>query len=164
MTEDEKAIKDVLWGMYQEHCTQGRHHETQRATVTNLIIAVAAGVLALLTFDKAINKFDLPLTVFLFMLGLFGAAFSTKHYERWSLHMQRARSYRNKLDALMFDNLINELKRDGDKKHEEEFKEEHKWQLKKIRLHQLWVSLHLLIAALGVGLSLIAIFWPQKAT
>jgi hypothetical protein len=43
-----KDKSDILWGMYQEHTTQGRHHEVQRASMTNIIIVVAGGVLALI--------------------------------------------------------------------------------------------------------------------
>src|SRR5437868_4603714 len=95
------ALRDVLWKMYEENVTEGRHHETQRATVTNLVIAIAAAVLGLVTYDKAITHLDLPLTIFLVFLGVFGAAFSSKYYERFRLHMKRAKKYRNALDKLL---------------------------------------------------------------
>jgi len=63
--DNKDALIDILWKMYEENVTEGRHHETQRATVTNLVIAIAAGVLALVTFDKGITLIDLPLTIFL---------------------------------------------------------------------------------------------------
>ena len=34
MTDNDTPSLDVLWKMYQEHCTQGRHHETQGSTAT----------------------------------------------------------------------------------------------------------------------------------
>jgi hypothetical protein len=33
MRDENAPSRDVLWKMYQEHCTQGRHHETQRSAV-----------------------------------------------------------------------------------------------------------------------------------
>src|SRR5205823_6558463 len=62
--EDNSALRDVLWKMYHEHCTQGRHHETQRSSVASALIAISGGVIGLITFDKAVTATDLPLAVF----------------------------------------------------------------------------------------------------
>src|SRR3712207_1575685 len=83
--------KDVLWKFYQDYLTQMRHYEMQRSTVTNLLLLVAAAVLAFITYDKVLSRSDLPLTGLLVIIGLFGAAFSLKHYERTSFHIERAR-------------------------------------------------------------------------
>lgn len=96
-----EMLKDLLWGMYQENTTHGRHHETQRSTVTNAIIVLAGALIALVTFDKALNPADIPATVFLIGLGVFGAVFSAQHYAKYSRHMARARQYRNALDTLL---------------------------------------------------------------
>ena len=186
MAGPENILRDVLWKMYQEHCNEGRHHETQRSTVTNLVIVVAAGVIGLITYDKGITWADLPLTCFLILLGLFGAVFTLKHYERFAMHMARARSYRDALDELLpkVDALLartsnaiakygdesamflKALKRDADAKHEIDFpkmanRKVTQFWLKfilKRRLHQLWLTLHLFIAGLGIVLSIIAAF------
>ncbi len=147
-----KDETDILWGMYQEHCTQGRHHETQRATVTNLIVAVSAGIISLVTYDKQINLTDLPLTAFLTAIGLFGAALSHKHYERFCFHMDRAREYRNELDKLVPQAKITALKQAADDIHKKHFS---RGDLA-IRLNWLWLCLHFLIAILGVLLSILA--------
>jgi hypothetical protein len=34
---DDRA--ELYWRMYQENCTQGRHHETQRAAVTTVLVS-----------------------------------------------------------------------------------------------------------------------------
>ena len=108
---------DILWGMYQENTTQGRHHESQRETVTNLIITITGVLLALIALDDKLNQADLPLAIFVTLLGLWGAVFSLKHYERYLLHMSRARQYRNALDALLNDAGIKKLKQDADAEH-----------------------------------------------
>jgi hypothetical protein len=175
-----ETLRDIFWKMYQENVTEGRHHETQRATVTNLVITIAAAALALVTFDKAITTVDLPLTIFLVLLGMFGAAFSSKYYERFQLHMERARAYRNAIDSLLPNfNTLSEpvwnLKEIADAEHEESIlkvakgkKKKTNWQrwmtfIHKRRLYQLWLTFHLLIALIGLILSIVARFFPIKA-
>src|SRR5262245_45115208 len=115
--EEKAALRDVLWKMYQEHCTQGRHHETQRAAVATAVLAIAAAAIGLATIDKGLTQVDLPATVFLVAVGVFGAIFAYKHYERFSMHMKRARHYRDELDSLLFGSPLKRLKKLADLKH-----------------------------------------------
>lgn len=91
---------DVLWGMYQEHCTQGRHHEDQRSTTANLILALGAAATGLISF-KDFTKDMWPLAVLVALLGLFGALFSLKHYERFRYHMKCAGEFRKALEKVV---------------------------------------------------------------
>ncbi len=152
MTDDEKIIKDVLWGMYQENIIQGRHHETQRATVTGAIIAFVGLVINGTNFDKVIDKNDLPFAIFLIFIGIFGAVFSYKQYERYLLHTKRASKYRNELDNLQFDGLIRKLKSIADEEHNKEFTKS-----SKLKLHYLWMSINLFVALIGMILVFIEI-------
>lgn len=158
MADDNVALRDVLWKMYQEHCTQGRHHETQRSTVAAALIAISGGVIGLITFDKAVTATDLPLAFFLFVLGAFGAVFSAKHYERFSLHMERARRHRDALDKLLPGTPLKQLKKDADEKHAKEFPH-----LEGVRLHRFWFWLYALLATLGIVLSVVAVLFPWHA-
>ena len=197
MANEIDALRECLWKVYLEEITQGRHHETQRVNVTNLVIAVAAAILALATFDKALNRSDLPLTIFLIVLGMFGAAFSSKHYERFRKHMLCARNYRNAIDATLpnlsiLDTTGNEsltkavtsvpskdalstkplkiLKQAAGIEHRNfpasfDGGIQRSWMrfIHKRHLYQMWLTFHLLIAMLGVVLSIIAAFFPQRA-
>jgi hypothetical protein len=138
---------ETLWRLYQDHLTHGRHHETLRATTTTVLLAVAAGVLGLLGASRAwpLGLEQLPLSTFLVLLGVFGAFFSAKYHERFVFHMNRAREYRHILDKNLPDAKINAGRPTADRKT----KAEHPW-LYKRRLWIFWVSLHLLIALLGV--------------
>jgi hypothetical protein len=191
MTNEEREItKDVLWGMYQEHVIQGRHHEVQRATVTNLIILLAAGITTFVTVDKAIVDADLPATILLMALGLFGAVFSAQHYERYSKHMDRAKQYRDALDCVLpnindalfanqkkicedlrrkssrpglpiLSGLLLALKEAGDDRHKQR-KRSRIGSITPGGLHVLWVLLHLLIFSLGLALTVIASKYPHS--
>ena len=176
---DEDNARDVLWKMYEENVTQGRHHETQRTAVSSLILGVAAGILGLIAFDKAITAADVPLTLFLTVLALFGAMFSAKHYERFKSHMERARKYRDGLDQLLpdvdqlfpktsafraeLDEILAHSKKPPPTKPVKFLKyaarEKHD-SLLPDRLHWYWIEFNLLISALGV-LTVWAVVCPQ---
>ncbi len=152
MGDDNSALRDVLWKMYQEHCTQGRHHETQRSTVAGALIAISGGVMGLITFDKAVTITDLPLALFLFALGGFGAVFSSKHYERFNLHMARARHHRDELDSLLPGAPLKRLKKAADDQHNAAFP-----RMSVLRLNRFWLWFYVLLATVGVVLSILSI-------
>jgi hypothetical protein len=156
---DEIALRDACWKLYAEHCTHVRHHESQRSTVAASILAIASAIIGLVTFDKGIIASDLPLTVLLVFLGGFGALFSAKQYERASLHTERARRYRDAVDATLDGGPLKALKREADVAHEKDFP-----RLEKLRLNKFWVALYLLLSAIGVALSIIAACYPYCAS
>lgn len=85
MTMDNQDLKDTLWRLYEDHYTQVRHYETQRSTVTNLLLTIAAALLAFITYDKA--AYLVPHLALNIMSGL-------------PFHYNRLMMYRNKLDDL----------------------------------------------------------------
>jgi uncharacterized membrane protein YidH (DUF202 family) len=141
---------DFLWGMYQEHCTQGRHHEVQRGTVSSFIIIVAGGVLAFMA-NREVPRGKWSLAVFLIIVGLFGALFSAKQYERFSRHMGIASKYRRELEELL-GNKVASIGSGLKSEHEKTFP-----RLAKLHLHYFWIALHLLIASLGITLLILAL-------
>ncbi|MER8389405.1 hypothetical protein NKH14_28620 [Mesorhizobium sp. M1380] len=148
MSESELERRDVFWKMYQEHCTQGRHHETQRSTVATALIAIAAASIGFITLDRGLTRIDMPLTLFMVGVGVFGAAFSAKHYERFSLHMERGRAYRDELDSLLKGAPIKRLKNLADKEHTQHFP-----RLENLRLNAFWLIMYLFLCGLGVVLT-----------
>jgi hypothetical protein len=78
-------------------------------------------------------------------LGVFGAVFSAKQYERFGLHMNRARGYRLELEKRLQPAVpIIDIKRIADQasasKHPFLFKRS---------LHGFWIVMNLLVAVLG---------------
>jgi len=144
---------DTLWNFYQEHCAWERHHEGQRVLVTNILIAIAAGILGVITFDQHLAPIDLPLTIFLILQGSFGALFVAKHYERFARHQRLAKKYREALDCHFPDSKILQLRESADKEHRELSP-----LLSRLPLHRFWVVLHLLIALSGAALTGIILF------
>jgi fatty acid desaturase len=151
--------QDILWNMYQEHCTQGRHIETLRATTTNILLAIAAGAIAVITHgERPMSLNNLPLAILLIPIGLLGVIFSWKYHERFSMHMERARQYRDALEELGPASNIRMLKSQADaitkQKHPIMFD---------LRLYKFWIGLHFLVAILGLILTVVIIMnnWVQ---
>jgi uncharacterized protein YacL len=150
--DKESALLDILWKNCQEHWQQGRHHELQRSSVANVLIAISGAVIGLVTFDKSIDISDAPLTIFLIVIAVFGVVFSAKHYERFSFHIRRAKGYREKINNFFPDANLSEIRVIADEKHSEKHPK-----LKKIHLHYLWFGLYVLIALMGGILTIIAV-------
>lgn len=140
-----KDKTDLLWGMYQENTTQARHHEGQRQAVTAIVISLAGALLTIVGLDKTVTLADLPLSCFLVLLGLWGALFSAKQYERTTLHTERARRYRDALDESVPDAYLKVLKQQADDDHNK------KWPwLHDTRLFWFWISIHLVVSLVGL--------------
>jgi hypothetical protein len=138
---------NVLLAMYNEQCTQARHYESQRSTVSGFLVAISAAMIGLITYDQHITRSDLPAAIFLFVLGVFGMVSSVRHYERSLRHGKRAQEYRKKLNALIQDAEILKLREDADRETKSRFSKF--YYLPYVRLHHIWHVLHLAIALLG---------------
>ncbi|MCU1264603.1 MAG: hypothetical protein JWM21_921 [Acidobacteria bacterium] len=91
--------KDVLLGLYQENRTHLRHHESQRSTVTNIILVTTVGLVGLvreLTFN------DWPLLLAMILVGAFGTVFNAKQNEQVRRYKARSWEYDEALDELLF--------------------------------------------------------------
>lgn len=150
MDDENVSLRDLLWKLYEENRAQVRHHESQGSVVSCVFVAVAAGVIVLASLDEAASFLDLARAVFLWVLGICGAVFSAKHYERSRLHTERASRYLAQLDSLF---PGQPLKRPEDEAENKQKKESPA--LHRLRLNDFWIWLHVLIAAVG-GLMTIA--------
>lgn len=88
-------VSDYLWNMYNEHTSQGRHHETQRTAVSTVILALAGAVVAVIAQGHFRHTWSLA--AFLILLGLVGALFSLKQAERTRMHITIASAFRQQL-------------------------------------------------------------------
>lgn len=121
------------------------------ATTTTVLLAIAAGILGLLGGGHSgpLTRVQLPLTAFLVVLGVFGAFFSAKYHDRFEFHMFRGREYRDALET----NLPG--LRGSERRHSADVASRAKYPwLHRRRLYAFWVLLHLLVAAIGVTLTL----------
>jgi len=116
---DDRA--ELYWRMYQENCTQGRHHETQRAAVTTVLVSVVAAASAFMRpTSLPISKGYIPFANLVSAIGAFGAIVTRKQYERFAMHMRRASRYRNEIDKLYPGLILKALKQSADAAHKAE--------------------------------------------
>jgi hypothetical protein len=148
--------------MYKECCNQGRHHETQRSTITTVSFGVASAILAYIAKEGGSGRNLLGLSIFLTILGIIAAILSYKQYERFRLAMDRASQYRDAIDTLpptvvgpapapILTPSLSTLKTAGDKYHRQKYPF-----IEPIRLHTLWLILFLLVAAAGGWFTFVA--------
>ena len=143
---------DVLLYFIEENWTQTRQHENQRATISNLIVIIAAAISGVIT-QSGFNKDSLPLALILVALGIYGAIASAKLYERSQYHNKRANYLRTRLDELCPDAEIVKLKTLADKEHRDHYP----ILATRISLHNVWLLLHIFIALLGAVFTIIII-------
>jgi hypothetical protein len=157
---DPVALSDVetdfYISQYEEHTEQGRHLETERSTVTNIVGAVAAAILVFMgtkEFHPDRLSWFLPLApLMLAALGLYGYQMTKVLYDRIRKSMDFAYGFRYVLE-----------KRLSAKEAETLHGAVSQFYTKDIRLHKLWPAFNLTIAIIGVVLSAIAVVWVLRA-
>jgi hypothetical protein len=142
---------DVLLHYIEENWTQARQSENQRATISNLIVIIAAALSGVVT-QTGFNKNSLPLALIMIVFGIYGVIASAKLYERSKFHIERARKLRKRLDELCPDAQVSILQDAADVKHNRKYKI-----LSKPIDNYVWVFLHIFIALLGVVFTIIII-------
>ena len=149
-------LGDHLWKAYTFNADQAIHHEKQRATLTGLVLAISAAIIGLITFDRSVEApIDSLLSLFLVVIGAFGAIFSMKQYERSQFHVERSRGYRRAIEDLLPGEPMRVIKNDADLRHREKFP-----RLTRVRLYPWWLALCLAPAAVGSVLCAISVLSP----
>jgi len=145
---------ETLLAFYLEDIQYARHHEQLRSQATNIILAAGAVLGATIGFDDSISSADIPTAIFLILIGVFGAAFNFKHYERYNLHYARAREYRSELANTTGLKVV-VMKEVADEKHRLNFPRSHKW-----RLVTFWCGMPLCVSMMGIVV--VALVWLDE--
>ena len=91
--------RKLLWDLSSERRSQARHSETLRSSVAGYVIAAATAVIAVITYDKHINIYDLPLCISVVIIGIVGSIFSATYTERYHRNRRRASHLLKELDS-----------------------------------------------------------------
>ncbi len=138
-------ICEMQWGF-------ARQTEDQRAQITNIVLLITSVVIGFIA-QKGLSFDVLPLTVLLIALGIYGAVASEKLYERFGFFRARIDVVEKKLDKLRPGAELLKLWQDAHAVNAREFP-----RLNKLRLHHLWLVLHLGIAVTGIILTAFVVF------
>ena len=82
---------DTLLAYWSEHREQLRQSESQRAVLTNYVLAIAAAISGLVV-QQRFRAQTLPLSVLVVLIGLYGALAAAKYHERANYHLGQARA------------------------------------------------------------------------
>jgi len=142
---------DILLHMIQEQWAQARQSENQRSTISNFTIVIALAAFGFLAKTTPGRK-AIPLTIFLTVLGVFGALICAKFYERFYLHIQRVGRMMERLDQLHPEAQLCRLEQRADDMHNQRFP-----LTIHLRLHHLWMTIHIAIALIGAICTILVI-------
>lgn len=135
---------DLLWSLYISERDFVRHHEEQRTAASNILAAIAAGLIVALGTEQLITPIEIGICVGLIAMGRFGERFCRKLSERMALHQARSYSYLTELDQLIGEVDIAKHKAEVNAAHEEKHPV-----YAKIRLRALWYHFHRAIFLFG---------------
>src|SRR5580693_9786162 len=85
------ATPDTLVAYWGEHRTQLRQSESQRAVLTNYVLAIAAAISGLVV-QQRFRMQTLPLSIMVVLIGLYGALAAAKYHARANYHLGQARA------------------------------------------------------------------------
>ena len=134
--------EDAILEMYKMQVHRSEHYEAQRVAVANVVITLAAALVALATFDNRLSRVDALNGVVVVLLGIFGWVATKLHGVRAQRHGQRASEYRDELDRRMPSAGINETR------NLVPYQDTH--------LRRVWEVLHLAIILIGLVLFALA--------
>lgn len=143
----------LLLAIHEHHERQSRHHDDQNAKVVSLVLVLASAALGLVGLDNRIDAIDIWLGAFLFLIGCYGAAFSTKHYERHFRKKLAAHKVRDEIETICTDPQLRDLRLDAESDHLQHFPQ---WLIRR-PLYHAWIAVHVFVAGFGVAVTLLAI-------
>ena len=149
VTQDKRA--DILQATFKHYFEMAMDHHTKAATTSNILLIVVGAIIGLASLDNRLGGgVDLIGGLAVFIIGLFGAAWVWKQHERYHFWEHIASKYEEKLTK-----VVPELEtRDTYYKDAEEATAKEFGSLFATRIldRYLWVSLHGLVAVIGLGL------------
>lgn len=160
---------EILQDYYSEHTARAAKHEEQRERITGIILTIAGLLIGLVTFAK-LSMWALSASIPIAFLGVYGYLFSGKHYERFKYHTQIVRGIRKEIELMEQggrhqEKSFSAIRAEAEEAHYSKFtwpklsggssqyQNKAKSWIARQRLHIFWEFLHLLIAFMGVGLS-----------
>jgi hypothetical protein len=155
-----KVQKDLLWGLYQDVRSHARHTETLRSSAVNYVLVVASALITVITFDKQVDRYDLPLCLIVSLIGLISALFSASYAELYYRNRVRAGHLLDHLDAAFFEGrapaTLSQVLANADEAHRKT--KIYRWSRRITgSTHVFWLVLPLVVFAIGVTLTFLAL-------
>ena len=130
-------------------------HHTKAATTSSFLLIIVGVIISFVSLDASIGgTVDLVSGLAVFVIGLFGAAWTWKQHERYYFWQHIAYEYQNQLKRIVPELQTGKAYYGG----AEDAAAERYPSLFAKSIHErwLWVSLHGIVAAIGLGLMALA--------
>jgi hypothetical protein len=135
--------RTFLIAMYEEHAEHARQHENLRATVATIFVALIAGIF---TYGAA-GANRVPMSgALICAISILGCLLNVKHYERYSMHREVLRGYREALELGLNNSALGRINSEFREWHEIQWPFLSKW----VRLHYLWASVYFVTFIIGL--------------
>lgn len=136
----------ILLRLWQEQRDQARQSENHRA-VLSITIALICAIAGVASVEVQPVPVQASLALVVVMLALIGAVSSHKYYERHQMHINEAHRLRQQLDRLRPHLRIETTWTGSRAEHAARYPLAYR-----LRLHHLWVVVHLMVALVGAVL------------
>lgn len=145
---------ELAWNLYISEREFIKHHENQRTTASNILAAIAAGLIVALGTDELTLEIQVLISFLLSAMGFFGYVFCSKLYALIMLHAGRSYEYLKLLDKEYKQVDVDKIKKKAKDKNKKQFK-----RFGTLGLNTIWRLFHLFICFTGV---LLFIFFLSK--
>ncbi len=144
---------DILQATFQHYFNMAMDHNAKAATTSNILLVVVGAIIAIVARDNEIKGFaDSGGAIAVCVIGIFGVVWVRKQQERYHYWQSIALQYQEELIK-----IVPLLKaRDAYEKCAESVAAEEVGPILARRIYErhLWVTLHVIVVILGVGLFL----------
>jgi len=137
---------ELVWRVYADNRTDARHHETQRSTVTSVLLAIASAITAVAGVQwRAGASPHWSLGLLLLLVGAVGVLFTRTLYERCWWHVRRGEACLQWLAQAVPDAGLHSTLERADAKHQQQFGAD-----LDTPLGRLWYGPHIAVVVLGL--------------
>jgi hypothetical protein len=132
-----------LWSLYLSERDFIKHHEVQRTQASNILAAIAAGLVVAIGSGEMTPEVGFVISIMLMAIGLFGYLFCGKLYSLIQLHAERSYQYH---------------KAAAEQKHARKFKF-----FGPFKLNGIWLRFHVLVFIVGLACATVygTELWPD---
>lgn len=151
---------DILQATFQHYFNMAMDHNAKAATTTNILLVVVGAIIAIIGHDNEIKGIvDSGGAIAVCVIGIFGVAWVRKQQERYHYWQSIALQYQAELTQIV--PLLKTRDAYEDEAVKTAEKEIGKILARRIFERHLWVTLHIIVLVIGLGLLLVSLFQPS---
>ncbi|NIT61359.1 MAG: hypothetical protein GWN00_35685 [Aliifodinibius sp.] len=147
VSPDKKA--DVLQATFKHYFDMAMDHHTKAGTTSHILLIIVGAIITLVGLEQTGAEVDKAAGLAICLIGLFGAVWARKQHERYFYWEHIANKYQEELAELLSDFKTGSYYYEYGRKAA---KDGGYGITNRIRDRHLWVSLHLIVAIIGLSL------------